>query len=362
MIRNYFDFLHVKLNCKKFIDTNIYQHKPFSELAKLLYNKELLDHTKKFLKIFINENNICVKKFLTCFMIKHHPNVIISKNTDIEKDMLECSNKLIEFIHDMLNCKNKFSLNFYISRFKLYYSKYLYLFGVWKEYDKYKILNDLSTIYFELEQDKLKKYDDIDSLSNHEFITSIEREQKKLVEKIEQIAGKEGLEYLDKLKTEIDDYKKNIENLYTSINENLHESFWNSFELELTKDPPNMSVIIARLEELKMMLIDCDNTLEEELNNNIDVPFISEMLTRGVIDDKYIHTMCNYIVSVVKRCNSESQEVTLEEFREGMNEQLQGGIMYRDFFPIFFRYLFENIDDIKKRKEIYNLLRENIEN
>ena len=54
MIRNYFDFLHVKLNCKKFIDTNIYQHKPFSELAKLLYNKELLDHTKKFLKIFIN--------------------------------------------------------------------------------------------------------------------------------------------------------------------------------------------------------------------------------------------------------------------------------------------------------------------
>ena len=155
MIRNYFDFLHVKLNCKKFIDTNIYQHKPFSELAKLLYNKELLDHTKKFLKIFINENNICVKKFLTCFMIKHHPNVIISKNTDIEKDMLECSNKLIEFIHDMLNCKNKFSLNFYISRFKLYYSKYLYLFGVWKEYDKYKILNDLSTIYFELEQDKL---------------------------------------------------------------------------------------------------------------------------------------------------------------------------------------------------------------
>jgi len=362
MIRNYFDFLHVKLNCKKFIDTNIYQDRPFSELAKLLYNKDLLNNTKKFLKIFINENNICVKKFLTCFMIKHHPNVIISKNTDIEKDMLECSNKLIEFVHDMLICKNKFSLNFYISRFKLYYSKYIYLFGVWKEYDKYKILNDLSTIYFELEQDKLKKYDEIDSLSNHEFIVSIEREQKKLVEKIEQIAGKEGLEYLDKLKTEIDDYKKNIENLYTSINENLHESFWNSFELELTKDPPNMSVIIARLEEIKMMLLDCDNTLEEELNNNIDVPFIAEMLERGVIDDKYIHNMCNYIVSVVKRCNSESQEVTLEEFREGMNEQLQGGVMYREFFPIFFRYLFENIDDIKKRKEIYNLLRENIEN
>ena len=123
-----------------------------------------------------------------------------------------------------------------------------------------------------------------------------------------------------------------------------------------------MSVIIARLEELKMMLLECDNTLEEELNNNIDVPFIAEMLNRGVIDDKYIHTMCNYIVSVVKRCNSESQEVTLEEFREGMNEQLQGGIMYREFFPIFFRFLFENIDDIKKRKEIYNLLRENIEN
>ena len=362
MIRNYYDFIHVKLICKKFINTNIYQYKPFSQLATLLYNKDLIQQTSNFLKIFINENNISPKKFLTCFMIKHHPNVIISNHTDIEKDMLNCSNKLIQFVYDILNCKNKFSMNFYISRFKLYYSKYIYLFERWKEYDKYKILNDLSTIYFELEQDKLKKYDNIDSLSNHEFIISIEREQKKLVTKIEQIAGKEGLEYLDKLKSEIDNYKQNIEKLYTSINENLHESFWNSFELELSKDPPNMSVISARLKEIKMMLLDCDKTLEEELNNNIDVPFIEEMLNRGVIDDKYIYNMCNYIVDIVKRCNSESQEITLEEFRTGMNEQLEKGIMYKEFFPIFFRFLFENIDDIKKRKEIYNLLKENLEN
>ena len=360
MINNYRDILYIKLHCKQFINMELYKYKPFPTIASELNNKDILHHTKSFLEKFINEDNIHIKKFLTCFMIKHHPNVILSNHTDIEKDVINCSTKLINFVHDILISKNKFSMNYYISRFKLYYSKYMMLFDKWKDYDKYKILNDLSTIYFELEQDKIKRYEDIDDISNHEFIVSIEHEQKKLKKKIEQIAGKEGLEYLNNLKSEIDDYKKNIEDLYISINKNLHESFWNSFETELSKNPPNMSVIIARLKELKIMLLDCDPTLSEELDNNIDVPFIEEMLNRGVIDDKYIHSMCNYIVSVVKRCNSESKDTTLEEFRTGMMEQLNDSIMYKDFFPIFFRYIFESVDDIKKQKELINMIKENM--
>ena len=362
MINSYLGYIIIKSSCKKFMNTKLYEYLPFTQLASLLNNKDLLELTNTFLKLFIMNDNIHTRKFLTCFMIKHHPNVIISDNTDIEKDMLTCSKKLLDSIEGICYSRNKFSCNYYISRLKLYYSKYIILFDRWKDYDKYRILNDLSTIYFELEQDKLKKYDEIDSLSNHEFIVSIEREQKKLVEKIERIAGKEGLEYIHTLKKEINNYKKNIENLYISINENLHDSFWHSFNTEISKNPPNLSVIIARLSELKDMFISCDNTLKNELDSNIDVPFIDEMLGRGVIDDTYIYNMCNYIVNLLKRCNSEMKDDELDEYKKKMNEEFSKGILFRDFFPKFFRYVFESIDDIQKHKEIMNTIRDNINN
>lgn len=360
MIRNYFDLLYIKIKCKNFIDLGLYEYKNFPVLAKLLHDKDILKITKEFLGLFINHENINSRKFLTCFMIKHHPNVIISDENDIEKEMLRISTNLLQYVRKIVCVNNKFSCNYYISRFKLYYSKYINLFDKWKDYDKYRILNDLSTIYFELEQDKIKRYDEIDSTTNHEFIISIEREQHKLVQKIEQIAGKEGLEYLDNLKTEINNYKEKIQNLYVTINENLHDSFWNSFKLELSKQPPNMVVIIVRLDELKYMLLECDSTLSEELNSNIDTSFIEEMLNRGVIDDKYICDMCNYIIDVVKRCNSQIKDESIDKFKGDINKELREGIMYKDFFPKFFRYIFESIDDIKKQKEIFEYLKQNM--
>ena len=360
MINKYFDIVYMKLLCKKFINTTLYEYKPFSELAKCLNDKNILNYTKIFLSKFFNNENIFTKKFLTCFMIKHHPTVIISENTDIEKEMISCSSRLLNSIQDIVSSNNIFSLNYYISRLKLYYAKYIILFDKWKEYDKYRILNDLSTIYFELEQDKNKRYENIDSLSNHEFIISIESEQKKIIDKIEKIAGKEGLEYLDNLKKEIDNYQKNIEKLYISINENLHDSFWNKFKLELSKNPPNMQVIIVRLSELKTMFLECDPTLLNELDSNIDESFIQEMLIKGVIDDTYIFNMCNYIIEVLKRCNSIAKDDEINLFRDKTNEELKKGIMYKDFFPKYFRYIFESIDDIKKHKELISLIRENM--
>ena len=108
------------------------------------------------------------------------------------------------------------------------------------------------------------------------------------------------------------------------------------------------------------MLLNCDNNLESELDSHIDTQFIEEMLNRGVIDDKYIYNMCNYIMEVLKRCNSEIKDESLEIFRKEMNEKLGGGIMYRDFFPKFFRYVFESVDDIKKTKEVINFIKENM--
>jgi len=363
MIESYIDIIHIKILCKRFLNTNLYSKLPFSQLASKLNTKKILHITHKLLTKLLNEyDNINVKKLLSCFMIKHHPNVIISTETDIEKNIIKLSDKVLNTIINIYESKNKFSLNFYISRFRMYYSIYIYNFDIWKERDKQKILNDLSTIYFELEHDKNKKYDDIDDVTNREFIISIEREQKKLVDKIESIGGKEGLEYINTLKEEIDKYKKNIENLYIRINQNLHNAYWDSIQEELSKIPPNFSVISHLLYETKELMINCDSTLENELNHNIDVPFIEDMFRNGVINDIYIKNMCNYIISIIQNIQSESNDKQLELLKTKINTDLDNGVYYKNFFPMFFKEVFERLEIILKDIDIMRIIRQNLDN
>ena len=70
--------------------------------------------------------------------------------------------------------------------------------------------------------------------------------------------------------------------------------------------------------------------------------------------------MCNYIIDVVKRCNSQIKDESIDKFKDDINKELREGIMYKDFFPKFFRYIFESIDDIKKQKEIFEYLKQNM--
>ena len=220
----------------------------------------------------------------------------------------------------------------------------------------------MSTIYLELEHDKNKKYEELDDGTNHEFITNIEREQKKLVKKIQSIAGKEGLDYLESLKEEIERYKKNIENLYVRINDNLHQAYWDSIREELSKDPPNFSVISHLLSETKELLINCNKNIQKELEDNIDINFREDMFNRGVLDNKYINNMCNYIISKIGENQAVSDDKDLEEFRSRVNSELDSSVYYREFFPMYFREVFERLERIVKDMNIINMIRENIEN
>jgi len=176
MTNNYLNMLYIKILCRNFINLGLYDKCSFNTLSDKLHDDEVITLTQKLLtKLNVGEvSNITTKKFLACFMIKHHPGVIINENSNIEKHVITLSLKLLNNILELYNSKNKFVCNFYNSKFKKDYINYLNLFNLWKSNDKIQIINDLSTIYFELEHDKNKKYEDLDDLTNHEFITSIE--------------------------------------------------------------------------------------------------------------------------------------------------------------------------------------------
>lgn len=364
MSNNYLNNLHIKILCKKFIRLELYDTCSFKTLSDKLHDKEVISHTRRLLsKLNLGIISIITtKKFLSCFMIRHHPAVIISDNTNIEKHLCTLSNKLLEDIKSIYNSINTFSCNFYISKFKKDFMNYMNMFDIWKSNDKLKILNDLSTIYFELEHDKNKKYEELDDLTNHEFIVSIEREQKKLLEKIELIGGQEGLEYINNLKKEIDSYKEKVQKLYVDINDNLHQAYWHSIHDKLSTDPPDFKVVIDLLQETKDMLLNCKRTLENELNEHIDIDFITDMLNNGVLDDKYILNMCNYIITKIKECQAINDDKNLEEWRNKMSKGFVEGAKYCDFFPMFFKEVFERLDNILKDIDIIKCIRENMKN
>tara|TARA_Y100001972_G_C7655591_1_gene330152 strand:- start:801 stop:1886 length:1086 start_codon:yes stop_codon:yes gene_type:complete len=330
----------------------------FDEMMGIVIDKEVICLTESFLCKLLNNNKIYTKKFLSSFMIKKNKSLVVSSNNKLENDLIDISNILIEIIIKIKDSKNTLEMQLHINKFNKIYKNYIEIFDLWKEHDELNIINNLSMLYFDLETDKQKRYENMDEQTNQVFIDNITIEQEKLLDKIEMISGKEGLDYLKSLKKEIDNYKTNINNLYYSIDQNIHDAYWHSIKNELIKSPPNFLIIINLLIELKEMFIKCNSNLETELNNNIDIEFIKEMLNKGVIDDKYILQMSNYIIKILRDLQCEEDNKKLDDWKIEMNEMFIKEVNYCEYFPKFFRYIFENIQITQKQIDIYNYIKQ----
>ena len=348
-------FFFIKLKLKKFFQNN-WETNSFNEMMKMVTNKDIIRTTNDLLQKLVN-NNKTTKKFLSSFMIVKNRSLVVTNETKLENDLIHISNILIDILKKLYSSKNTIQMHLHIKKFNKIYSLYIQQFDLWKKQDELNIVNNLTLMYFDLEADKQKRYENIDDETNKAFIDNITVEQQRLVEKIELIGGKEGLEYLNSLKNEIDTYRENLNELYSSIDRNMHNAYWNSIKVELVKNPPNFMVVINLLNELKDMFLKCNPKLKEELDNNIDIEFIKEMLNRGVIDDNYILSMSNYIIKTLRDLQSEEHDKELDSWAKDMNEMFIKEGNYSEYFPMFFRYIFEGIEITQKEMYIYNFLK-----
>jgi hypothetical protein len=334
----------------------------FYELASKINDTEIIGITKDMLNLIIyQKDNIHVKKFLSCYMIIQHSKVLISEDTELEQKILKLCVKIIKLVNKIKDCDNLQDYIVYKKILNLFYTKYIELFDIWKENDKLKILNDLVGIYFELENDKVKKYDNIDDENNKQFVISIEREQTHILSKIKQIGGEEGMTYFNNIKSEIDNYKEEIDKLYTNIQENLHDAYWHHIQFELNKNPPNNIVIVHLLTELKDMLLSCNKNIKEDLDEKIDIEFIKDMISHNVIDNKYIYNMCLYIIGYIEEFQSRVHDEETKVWKKSVLEKFEGGtIRNEEFFPLFFRAVFEKIQIILYEIDIFKYITQNM--
>ena len=70
--------------------------------------------------------------------------------------------------------------------------------------------------------------------------------------------------------------------------------------------------------------------------------------------------MCNYILNKLKGCQAITDDDELEKYRDHMNNKLNEGAIYRDFFPEYFRYVFEKAERILKDINIVNMIKKNM--
>ena len=349
-----------KLCIHTFKSYNLPNLNNFSDLASKINNNNIIKTATLLLNLLLyNKNNIYTKYFLSCFMIIKHPKVIISHNTEIEKNIIYLSNKLTEILNNLYILDfNKYP--YYKVLFNLYYTKYIDEFKLWKDYDKKKIINDLCTIYFELESSKLKRNESKDKTSNETFIKDIENEQKKIKEKLYKINKEDAIIHLNTLKKEMEKYKEKIHKLYEKIETNLHDAYWSIIEEGLNREPPNTNIIGELLTQLKEMIISCNPNIKTELDQNIDIPFIQQMMQNNAIDDKYLFNTCNYIITILQSLQSKSHDDSLLSWKQDIFSQFEKGCKYSKFLTLFFKGIFEKFQTLLYEIDLFNLYKKNL--
>ena len=326
----------------------------FGFLARELNKKHIQNTTENMLTNLYKLHNynplnkMNVKVFLSCVMIKYHPKVLLSEESPIELKVQTQSNYLLQLLDDIYTSKNNFSLRFHSHIFIKTLNQFIILFDEWKKHDQMKIINDLQTIYFELETDKIKRQ--ADNNPNQEvFINDINREQKKIIEKIRQTGGQEAVDNFETVKLSMEKYKESVDRNYETINNIIHTAFWDNIKEQLSKEPPNIMVIIPLLEDIKKMLKACvpqRGDLHSQLDCNIDTKHIKNMIENNAINHFFIKTIVCYIFNFIEKFQSTSKDKETEQIKTDLLHRFDNGMYYKDFFPEFFKIAFEKTEEI----------------
>jgi hypothetical protein len=362
VLNDFFRQIFLKKSLKNFNGLDIHILKGFNKLAMSLNRKNTIESAKTLIQKITSEPDYDVndaRKFLACYMIQKHPNVIISNETPLERRVIIKAKKLLDILNYIQDAKNTFQYNLYCKMFHKTYADYSLLFDDWKKADKMRIIDDLCSIYFQLQADKERRYQEIDAESNKHFMASIKYEQDKLVAKIRKIGGDEGVKYLDDMKKKIEDYKEQAKDMYKNIGEIVHNAFWDNVHAELSKEPPNLGVITSLLKDMRNMFCACvpnRPSIHQDIHTHMDISFINDMLKHNVVDDRYIYNMTLFIFGYLEQFQARTEDEDTKKWKAEILAELNQGAMYKDFFPKFFRGVFERLEKTMKHMEDFKNL------
>lgn len=363
----------------KFFDIGLDEKAPFfSRISSNITKKETINVTSSLLNAI---NNLCLgtklseikssdgskffitqkqtRVFLSSYISVYHPYTLTTaENIKDDPNSSLFQNKSIALLKTLKKIYsycvidfNQFMLKVYIEKFIRLFSEYENSFKLWKEIDERKILDELMIVYIEL-----LEFKDSDKDRDSRYIDA---ECESVKEKIRKLNGEDGIKILEHNIELYYKYKDNMRNLYNSIYTSIHKAFWDDLRIKLYDIPPDYTVIVPLLKDIKKLLIECVPSridLKSEIDEIIDIEYIENMIRDDVIEDQYVENLSNFILSQIKAFQARTEDEDTDKLQEFTNSTFKKLNLveipeeridvYADFFPTFFKKIFKKLEEI----------------
>ena len=345
-LQRHYKILRIKESSKvllSILKNNLQLNKNFDELSRRIQDKSLLKIVSIFLyrinRYFnVYKSDISSRVFLSSFMISYFPEIVLSSNTNVEKELFKSANLLIN-ITKKLNT-NKFMMQIYLHKFKQIFNNFNALFNLWKFVDKENLIEMLARRYNSINKtiDFIKNESKFDDKVKTESLEILETQLVDIYNKAKKIQIN-------------DNVFKNYDKLINSVKNNMNKAYWDKLTLEIMEEKYDMVIdIINDLIKSICSFIPDKTNIHKEIRQNVDIEIIKQLIDNKVFS---INSLYEYSTILFKWIVYLSSPARQKDF-----EQMWNNITFNNYFykvvPDIFMLLYNMIDLLYKDMCIYN--------
>jgi hypothetical protein len=369
---------------KIFEDEN-FGNKNFNEFIKIIQKKDNMKYFYLFFKEFDNEiNSKKIKAFLSIYTFLFYPEVInLKKDFRINIEIIKISkiNDILfrGLIKKMIQNDENENLDQLKNFFKKKFYEYLDCFNEWLELDKEAVLFNLAVSIIDMENDLEKILEDENSGKNEKLINitkeNVEKEKEKMFKRALMVDKENGkmkiVNYYNYIqfeskrfnddkdinKNDINENGKNKKNkdknfikiLEKQIELNMKKAYWDIFEKELLKEPPNTDLLAIRINELKELIIKCipnRNDIHLELDGYLDPEFIIHKIESKMFDNFELEKYITYILGKLTQFQAKEDDLDTLMFEKYIQGLIEKNTSLGSVLKVFFKFVFEKFEKI----------------
>lgn len=346
----------------------------FDTFSRVIRNKSILnDFGKYFSNLFdlenVEESNLLVRKFLTCYIVVCFPDFVFNNEIkDIDDLQLKnLSNKISILFNNILNYTNddehKVNSDVKMQEFKIELDNFIIFFDRWKKKDVIKVLLPFANSYYEL-NDTLA----LVTKNQQEPVTDdikiwkseIEKQKNKILKHVKNIDGDDAVTFVKNYqppKLIIDD------KVYEQIERTMKKAYWDKLKEDIEND--DFSMITSLLTDVRTMifqLIPNRQDIREEFNDKFDLELVEQMITHKAMDVKTVYSIALTLIEYLKTLQAPIDDRDTQEWCDSItNLFYTENISYADILPAFFSGMFQRLEKIKQQlHDFYNPKDENI--
>ena len=333
----------------------IISHYTIRETNKLF--KTLFNLVGKSEAISGNKLRNYTRVFLTSFMIKYVPSIIdysATEDTNAEDDEL-LENRLYhktiqlhDYLRKILDCVNKRISNtqlfLTITRFIFTLTDYISLLEKWKAYDKIKIIRELITVYYEVDDfgkallSEIESGEETDESKlelNRITLEQIENEKISIKSKIESIDPENGLNYFKTVEETIENYAQRKADLLKTLEENIrnqmYAAFYDNIKSSLNnKEKCDYTVILPLLEsaiDFIKKLVPNSKEINDEIQEYLDIDFIKQKIENDVVSHEDVYQLMVYLITLLERLQARNYDNETREWKKELERKNKALVM-----------------------------------